>query len=99
MDDTVVRLPRPAYARPIPEQLAMYVRVGRNDHNEILDLIATGERGIFGFVIDAQYVDRHHELITEVRNRGFDLILDPKTQPMGLPGGHTELLAGLPWGL
>ena len=77
----------------------MYVRVGRNDHNEILDLLATGERGIFGFVIEAQYVERHHELITEVRNRGFDLILDPKTQPMGLPGGHTELLAGLPWGL
>lgn len=99
MDTNVVHLLRPAHARPAPERLAMYVRVGRNDHSEILDLIATGERGIFGFVIEAQYVERHHELITEVRNQGFDLILDPKTQPMGFPGGHTAPLAALPWGL
>lgn len=99
MDTNVVHLPRPAQTRPIPERLAMYVRVGRNDHREMLDLIATGERGILGFVIEAQFVGRHHELITEARNRGIDLILDPKTQPMGLPGGHTALLAALPWGL
>lgn len=99
MASNVVHLPRPHQARSGPEPLALFVRVGRNDHRELLDLIATGERGTFGFVIEAQYVERHRELMTEARRRDFDLILDPKTQPMGLPGGHTAQLAALPWGV
>jgi hypothetical protein len=65
----------------------------------MLHLIATGERGIFGFVIDARSIERHRELITEARRHEFDVILDPKIQQMGFPGGHTEGLAALPWGL
>jgi len=65
----------------------------------MLDLLAAGERGMFGFVIDAHNVERHRELIVEARRRKFDLILDPKTQQMGLPGSHTETLSALPWGL
>src|SRR3990172_947487 len=95
----VIHLPRPQEARPPVRSLALFVRVGRNDHLEMLDLIAAGERGIFGFIIDAQYVDRHRDLITEARKRNLDLILDPKTQQMGLPGSHTENLAALSWGL
>jgi hypothetical protein len=95
----VVHLPRSRRSRPTPQNLAFFVRVGRNDHKELLDLIATGENGIFGFVIDAQNVDRHRELITEARNRNYDLILDPKTQPMGFVGGHTDTLAVLPWAM
>ena len=99
MASNVIHLPRPLQARSSPGPLALFVRVGRNDHREMLELIATGERAIFGFIIEAQYVERHRELMTEARSRNFDLILDPKTQPLGLPGGHTALLATLPWGL
>jgi hypothetical protein len=99
MSSNVIHLPRPRSQRPGPEGLGFFVRVGRNDHVELLNLIATGERGIFGFVIDAHNVDRHRELITEARRHDFDVILDPKTQQMGLPGGHTDGLAALPWGL
>src|SRR5258708_23821222 len=52
---------------------------------------------MFGFVIEAHYVTRHRELMTEARRRGFDVILDPKTQPMALPYGHRDSLTGLPW--
>jgi hypothetical protein len=79
--------------------LGFYVRVGRNDHNELMQLMAAGERGIFGFVIEAHNVHRHRELITEARKNDFDVILDPKTQPMAFPDSNTESLAGLPWGL
>lgn len=98
MTDNVIHLPRPPAQRPLLEGLGFYVRVGRNDHVALLHLLATGEQGIFGFVIDGQNVERHKELITEARRRGLDVILDPKTQQMGFPGALTEGLSGLPWG-
>jgi hypothetical protein len=95
----VIQLSRPRQEAPALAPPGFFVRVGRNDHHELLDLIATGEQGICGLVIEAQNVPRHRELMTEAGHQGFHLILDPKTQPMGLPGGHTEKLAALPWGL
>jgi hypothetical protein len=94
----VIQLPRPRQSRTGHQQLAFYVRVGRNDHQEILELIGSGERGVFGVVIEAQYVRRHKELITEAHKRQLDVILDPKTQQMGLPGSYNDALIGLPWG-
>lgn len=94
----VVQIPRPRALRPRPDPLAFYVRVGFNDHLELLNLIATGESGMFGFVIDAQNVVRHRDLMIEARRRGFDVILDPKTHPLALPYGHKESLGALPWG-
>jgi hypothetical protein len=99
MSGNVIRLPRPSVQRPNLEGLGFYVRVGRNDHVALLDLLATGEEGIFGFVIDAQNVSRHKELVTEARRRDLDVTFDPKIQQMGFPGGLTEGLAALPWGL
>ncbi len=98
MSSNVIHLPRPRRARPSASPLALFMRVGWNDHRELLDLMATGARGVSGFVVQAQYVERHKDLMVEARNRGFDLVLDPKTHAMGFPGGHTEKLAELPWG-
>ncbi len=98
MVDNVVRLPRPRAARPPADELGLFIRVGRNDHKELLHMLAAGEKSVFGFVVDAQYAVRHRDLIADARTRGFDVILDPKTQPLALPGGHTPALAGLPWG-
>lgn len=95
----IVHLPRPANLRPVGNTFGFYVRVGRNDHLELLDLLAGGEQGVFGFVIDAHNVDRHRELMTEARKRNLDLVLDPKTQQMGLPGSHSDSLGSLPWAL
>jgi hypothetical protein len=75
------------------------VRAGFNGHVALLDLLGSGEKGIFGVVIDAQHLDRHRELITEARRRDLDVVLDPKVLQMGFPGGVTEGLSVLPWGL
>lgn len=99
MTDNVIPLPRPHGARTAHSPLAFFVRAGRNDHVELLDLLGVGEQGIFGVVIEAHNVDRHRALITEARRRNLDVVLDPKTQQMGLPGGLTGKLAELPWGL
>jgi hypothetical protein len=99
MTSNVIPLPRLRSQRPRPEGLGFFVRVGHNDHVELLHLLRTGEEGIFGFVIDAHNIERHKDLITEARKRDFDVILDPKIQQMGFPGAHTAGLAALPWGL
>ncbi len=94
----IVHLPRSVQLRPQSPRFAFFIRVGRNDHLEMLDLIATGEKGIFGFVIEAQNIERHRILMNAARERHYDLILDPNTQRMGFPGGNTGKLATLPWG-
>jgi hypothetical protein len=99
MPSNVTRLLRPRPQRPSPEGLGFFVRGGRNAHTELLHLVATGERGFFGFVIDAHNAERHREPIAEARRNDLDVILDPKTQQMGFPGAHTQRLAALPWGL
>ncbi len=99
MSGNVIHLPRPRAQRPGPEGLGFYVRAGRNDHVALLDLLATGEEGVFGLVIDAQHVDRHRELITEARRRDLDMIFDSKVLQMGFPGALTDGLSALPWGL
>lgn len=99
MASNVIRLPPRMQREPAPDSLAFFVRVGRNDHQELLDLIASGERGFCGLVIEAQNVSRHRELIAEANRHGFHLVLDAKTQQMATIGGHSEGLAALPWGL
>lgn len=99
MSTNVIPLPRPHVHRPSPPALGFYVRAGFNGHSALLDLLGSGEKGIFGVVIDAQNLDRHRELITEARRRDLDVILDPKVLQMGFPGGVTAGLSGLPWGL
>ena len=98
MTSNVIRLPRPQSARTGLEPLAFFVRAGWNDHKELLELITSGERGAFGFVIDAQNSERHKELIVESRKRDFDVVLDPKTQHLALPGSYNDALNALPWG-
>ena len=99
MPSNVIPLPRPPSQRPQSDGLGFYVHVGHNDHIELLHLIGTGEKGIFGFVIDARHIKRHQDLMTEARRREFDLILDPRIQQMGFPHAHNAALAALPWGL
>jgi hypothetical protein len=99
MSSNVIHLPRPRAQRAFSGPLGFYVRVGRNDHVELLHLLAAGECGIFGLVIDAHNIDRHRELITESRLRNLDVILDPKTQQMGFPHALSASLSALPWGL
>lgn len=95
-----MHLPRPSHERPSHQLPGLYFRVGRNQHRDLLDVLGEGERGFFGIIIDAHYADRRHrELRLEALRCGFDVILDPKSHAMALPGSHTGSLAELPWGL
>ena len=97
MSDNIIRLPRPRDARPASGRLGLYLRVGFNQHSELLEVMAGGERGFHGLVMEAQNVARHAELRSHALQAGMDIVLDPKTHALALPGGHSSSLASLPW--
>lgn len=88
----------PRVVRPAPDPLGLYLRPGRNDHGEVLNLIAAGDAGCFGAVFDPTFSDRHAVLREQIAAHRLDAILDPKTQPAATPGGYTPALGSLPWG-
>jgi len=99
MVDNISYLLRPRAVRTPPEPLGLYVRAGRNDHKELLNLLSTGDFRCFGVVMDALYIDRHKELREHILEHRLDAILDPKTQASATVGGYTEKVGELPWGL
>lgn len=98
MAGNVVHLPRPTAARPKRDIFALYLRPGHSQHKELLNALAAGKRDFSGVVIEAGNIDRHHELIAHAHQVGMDIVLDPKTQAMATPGGHSNGMAKLPWG-
>lgn len=95
----VVQLPRPQRLRPSPARLGYYLRVGRNDHVTVANLLAQGEQAFLGLVIEAQHAERHKGLIAAASERGLDVVLDTKSQPAAFIGGYSNSLGRLPWGL
>lgn len=92
----VTRLP--SLVRPAPDPLGLYIHAGRNDHGELLSLLAQGDARCFGFIIEATALKRHRELRERALAARVDVILDPKTQPAATLGGHSSEIAALPWG-
>jgi hypothetical protein len=87
----------PRSIRPVPDPLGLYLRVGRNDHREMLDLVPEGKLGCFGLVFEATALKRHRELRERALSTRLDAILDPRTQPAAMAGGHSDEIAALPW--
>jgi hypothetical protein len=95
----VVHLPRPTPLRPSPQRFGYYLRVGRNDHHTVANLLAEGEQAYLGLIVEAQNAPRHRELIALAAGRGLDVVLDTKSQPAAFVGGFSPGLGALPWGL
>lgn len=93
------RLIRFRPVRSAPQPLGLYFRVGRNDQRDLLNLIAAGDAGCFGLVLDPTLVGTQKEIRDRALARRLDVILDPRTQPAALIGGFTPSLGKLPWGL
>lgn len=95
----VIHLPRPLDSRPAGAAAGLYFRVGRNQHKDVLDVLSGGVRDFHGIVLDATSADRHADLHLQALELGLDVVLDPKTHAMAFPGGHTNSMASLPWGV
>src|SRR5437868_10922522 len=90
--------PQSRLLRGVPEPLGLYFRVGRNDHQELLELITSGETRFSGLVCDPTYAKFQRELVDRARERRLDVILDPRTQSSATVGGFNATLGTLPWG-
>src|SRR5277367_6661672 len=85
--------------RSAPQPLGLYFRVGRNDQRDLLNLIAAGDAGCFGLVLDPTLAGSQREIRDRALARRLDVILDPRTQAAATIGGYTQSLGKLPWGL
>jgi hypothetical protein len=100
MSDNVIRLPRPASARGRHHRFGLYFRPGHSQHKDMLDALAGGKTDFTGIVVEANKVERrHNDLVSHAHRIGLDVILDPKTQAMAMPGGYSNSTAQLPWGM
>ena len=92
-------IPMPRSIRSVQNPVGLYFRVGYNDHKTVSAAIATGKRQFSGIVIEAHRLDRHKEVLSSAEAATLECILDPCTQALAMPGGFTESLGELPWGL
>jgi hypothetical protein len=97
MATNVIPLPRPAATKPEP--LGLYFRPGWTEHRDVLAVLESGRTGFFGAIFDPTHMDRQKELRERILGVQLDAVLDPRTQAAALPGGFTEGLGSLPWGL
>jgi hypothetical protein len=93
------RLIRFRPVRSAPQPIGLYFRVGRNDQRDLLNLMATGDVGCFGLVLDPTLAGSQKEIRDRALARRLDVILDPRTQAAAMIGGYTPSLGKLPWGL
>lgn len=51
-----------------------------------------------GVVFDAEYIDTHEEIRSEIRQRNLEAVLDTRLMELATPTGCTARRASLPWG-
>lgn len=85
--------------RPVSDPLGSYLRVGRNDHSFLAQMLVDGRNTGTGLIADPACYERHKDLWVEARQRGVETVLDPRSLDLSTPGG---MLRGgihdLPWG-
>ncbi len=92
-------VPFPRLVRPAPRPFGLYIRSGRNDRHDLLNLIQAGDANCFGLVLDPTLLKSQAELRDCALSKRLDVILDPRTQASATVGGFTDSLGKLPWGI
>src|SRR2546425_1139599 len=88
---------QPRTVRPAPTPLALYIRLGRNDHTVLASLLTNDLPWLSGLVLDPSIESRHDDVRVEAMRRRVETILDPLVMELATPGGFTEARANLPW--
>lgn len=83
--------------RPVSDPLGSYLRVGRQDHTFLAQMLVDG-RPISGLVADPAQAEQHKDLWVEAHQQGVETVLDPRSLELSTPGGILRGgAADLPW--
>ncbi len=81
-----------------PPPLGHFLRVGRSDHRNLLEVLAEGRLSVSGLVFDATLVTRHAQLMQEADHAGIPRVLDPRSFELATDGGYARAgVSDLPW--
>ena len=84
--------------RPVGDPLGSYLRVGRQDHTFLSQMLVDGKPVGNGLIADPAQLDHHRDLWTEAKQHGIETVLDPWTLELSTPGGFLRGGArDLPW--
>jgi len=83
--------------RPVSDPLGSYLRVGRQDHSFLAQMLVEG-KPVNGLVADPAQADHQQDLWTEAHLQGVETVLDPRSLELSTPGGILRGgAADLPW--
>ena len=86
------------HLRVLGPPLGGYIRPGHRDAALMAELVAHGFNVGAGVVLDPSADNRTEELRVAGREAGLDLVVDPRSVELSLPGGFARsTVAGLPW--
>ncbi len=88
----------PRAVRVAPDPLGLYFRVGNNDHNMIANLISGGVGNFSGIVVSARTTKSQTQVREAALSKKLDVILDPQTMQLAMPGAFSDSIGALPWG-
>jgi hypothetical protein len=84
--------------RPVGDSLGSYLRVGRQDHAFLAQMLVDGKPVGGGLIADPANIEHHKDLWIEAKLRGVETVLDPRTLDLSTPGGFLRGGAReLPW--
>lgn len=72
--------------RPVSDPLGSYLRVGRQDHTFLAQMLVDG-KAVSGLVADPAQAEQHKDLWAEARHQGVETVLDPRSLELSTPGG------------
>jgi len=84
--------------RPASPTLGLYLRPRRNDDQALSQLLAEGDLAVTGLIFNPCLEDQQHDLMEEARQRGIEVILDPRSLELSTVGGFSlRSVVDLPW--
>lgn len=83
--------------RMAPPPLGMYFRIGAQDRQVLLELVAERRMHCNGVVIDPRWDETQAELMHGVNRAGLEVVLDPRVMEIDSVGGNSRSLSRLPW--
>jgi len=80
-----------------PEPVTSYIRPFGRDLRRTAQLVAEGLPVGSGMVVDACEPERARDLIHVATDEDVEVVLDPRSAELALPGGRVPGILSLPW--